>query len=83
MGPWAYCWATVMELSDVPVAQRVNGIVLFSFGFTLLAYGGQSSGSKGRDGGTPSGDYEPTVTGAFTSGSTTLTNSTKLTLVVR
>lgn len=52
-----------------------------SFGLTLLACGG--GGPRNTGGGTPPGSYNLTVTGTFTSGSTTLTNSTKLTLVVQ
>ena len=43
--------------------------------------GGSSSTNNG--GGTPTGNYSVTVSGTFTSGSTTLTHNTKLTLVVQ
>jgi VCBS repeat protein len=55
-------------------------LCLTSVGFTLSACGG---GSKSTSGGVPSGTYNLTVTGTSTSGSTILTNSTKLTLVVQ
>jgi len=47
----------------------------------MSACGGGNSSSGG--GGTPAGTYTLTVTGSFTSGSTTLTHNTKLTLVVQ
>jgi len=62
--------------------QLLYGLTLFcllSVGVTLSACGGGSSGSSG----TQTGTYTLTVTGTYTSGSTTLTNSTKLTLVVQ
>ncbi len=55
-------------------------LCFLSYGFTSLACGG---GSKGTSGGTPSGSYSLTVTGAFTSGSKMLSNSTNLTFVVQ
>jgi hypothetical protein len=55
-------------------------LCLTSVGITLSACGG---GSKSTSGGVPSGTYSLTVTGASTSGSTILTNSAKLTLVVQ
>jgi hypothetical protein len=55
-------------------------LCLFSLGIigSACGGGGASSGS-----GTPAGTYNLTVTGTFTSGSTTLTHDTKLTLVVQ
>ena len=58
-------------------------LCLLSLGITFSACGG-GSGSMGNSGGaTPAGSYNLTVTGTFTSGSTTVTHSTKLTLVVQ
>jgi hypothetical protein len=54
-------------------------LCLFSVGVTMSSCGGASSSS----GGTPAGTYPVTVRGSFTSGSTTLTHNTKLTLVVQ
>jgi hypothetical protein len=48
----------------------------------VSACGGGSS-SSGGSGGTPAGSYNLAVTGTFTSGSTTLSHTTKLTLVVQ
>lgn len=65
--------------------QLLCGLPLFcllSIGVNMLACGGGSNGSSGG-GGTPAGTYALTVTGSFTSGSTTLTHNTKLTLVVQ
>lgn len=56
-------------------------LCMLSIGITMSACGSSSSGNTGG-GGTPSGTYGLTVTGTFTSGSTTLTHATKLTLVV-
>jgi FG-GAP-like repeat/Abnormal spindle-like microcephaly-assoc'd, ASPM-SPD-2-Hydin len=57
-------------------------LCLLSVGVGMSACGGGSNGSSGG-GGTPAGTYALTVTGSFTSGSTTLTHNTKLTLVVQ
>jgi hypothetical protein len=56
-------------------------LCLFAVAF-MPACGGSSSTSGGGSG-TPAGTYNLTVTGTFTSGSTTLTHTTKLTLVVQ
>jgi hypothetical protein len=56
-------------------------ICLLSVGIIMTACGGGSSSSTG--GGTQAGTYTVTVTGNYTSGSTTLTHDTKLTLVVQ
>ena len=58
-------------------------LCLLLLGITFSACGG-GSGSMGNSGGaTPAGSYNLTVTGTFTSGATTLTRATKLTLVVQ
>jgi hypothetical protein len=57
-------------------------LCLLAIGVTMSACGGGSNSSTGG-GGTPAGTYPLTVTGSFTSGSTTLTHNTKLTLVVQ
>jgi len=60
--------------------------VLLCVGMTLTSCGGGSSGGSGGGGGstgTQAGTYTITVTASATSGSTTLTHSTKLTLVVQ
>jgi len=62
--------------------QLVYGLTLLcllSVGVALSACGGGGSGS----GGTPIGTYNPTVTGTFTSGSTKLTHSIEVTLIVQ
>ena len=56
---------------------------LFSLGITFSACGGGSSSMGNSSSATPAGSYNLTVTGTFTSGSTTLTHATKLTLVVQ
>jgi hypothetical protein len=59
-------------------------LCLLSIGVTMSACGGGSGGGgSGSSGGTEAGTYNLTVTGTFTSGSTTLTRTAKLTLVVR
>ena len=60
-------------------------LCLLAVGVATSACGDGSSNSSGGGGvgGTPSGTYTLTAAGTFTSGSTTLTHSTKLTLVVQ
>jgi hypothetical protein len=58
-------------------------LLLIIVAFTMTSCGGGSSGGGGGAGGTPSGTYTITVTGNFTSGSTTLSHATTLTLVVQ
>jgi Transmembrane protein 131-like N-terminal/Abnormal spindle-like microcephaly-assoc'd, ASPM-SPD-2-Hydin len=58
-------------------------LCLFSLGITLSACGGGNNSMGSSGGVTPAGSYNLTVTGTFTSGSTTLTHATKLTLVVQ
>jgi hypothetical protein len=58
-------------------------LCLLSMGITMSACGSGSNSSSGGSGGTPAGSYDLAVTGTFTSGSTTLTHTTKLTLVVQ
>ncbi len=62
------------------------GLALLSLlflGMTISACGGGSGGGGGHTGGTAPGTYTLTVTGNFTSGSTVLTHTTNLTLVVQ
>ena len=54
----------------------------FAWLFLIASCGGGSGGNNGT-GGTPAGTYSLMVTGTFSSGSTTLTHTTKLTLVVK
>jgi uncharacterized repeat protein (TIGR03803 family) len=79
----------VLLSGSVRCRRRVSGMLyilallcLLSVGITWSGCGGSSSSSGGGSG-TPAGTYNLTVTGAFTSGSTTLTHNTKLTLVVQ
>jgi hypothetical protein len=57
--------------------------VLVCLGMTLTSCGGGRNTGGGGCGGTQAGTYTVTVTGVFSSASTTLTRSTKLTLVVQ
>jgi hypothetical protein len=64
------------------------GLALFLIlctGVMMSACGTGSSGGGGSGGnqGTPAGTYSLTVTGSFSTGTTTLTRSTNLTLVVQ
>ncbi|MGB2605936.1 MAG: FG-GAP-like repeat-containing protein [Candidatus Sulfotelmatobacter sp.] len=56
------------------------GLCVALFALSWLGCGG--SGSNGGGGGTPPATYNLSLTGTFASGSTTLTHSAKLTLVV-
>ena len=58
-------------------------LCFLSLGITSSACGNNSSSGGGGRAGTPAGTYNLTVSGTFTSGSTTLTHHTKLTLVVQ
>ena len=58
--------------------QAIAAVILFSIGVTLTSCGG-GGGSPG----TPAGTYTISVSGSFSSGSTTLTHGTNLTLVVK
>ncbi len=59
-------------------------LCVLSLGVTMPGCGGGGSGSSSSGGsGTQAGTYDLTVTGSFTSGSTTLTHNTQLTLVVK
>jgi hypothetical protein len=58
-------------------------LCLISLGITSVACGGNSSSNGRKVGGTPAGSYNLTVSGTFSSGSTTLTHNMKLTLVVQ
>jgi hypothetical protein len=58
------------------------GVVLWA-ALTITSCGGGSSGGGGGNPGTLAGTYTISVSGTFTSGSTTLTHSTGLTLVVK
>lgn len=67
----------------------ITGLRLVTCGFVflmliaLVALPGCGGSSSNSSGGTPPGSYNLTVTGTFSSGSTTLTHATKLTLVVQ
>jgi hypothetical protein len=58
-------------------------VCLFSLAITWSACGGGSGSNTMGGAGTPAGTYNLTVTGTFTSGSTTLSHVTKLKLVVQ
>ena len=58
---------------------RLGLLCLLALGLTWSGCGSNGNGVSG----TPVGTYNLTVTGSFTSGATTLTHNTKLTLVVQ
>ncbi len=70
--PWRRGWLRALA-----------SVCLFGIGMTICACGGGSSGGGGSNRGTQAGSYNLTVTGNFTSGSTTLAHATHLTLVVQ
>jgi hypothetical protein len=64
--------------------QLLYGLTLLCLLSVVLGISACGGGNNGpRSGGTPLGTYTLTVTGSYTSGSTTLTHNTKLTLVVQ
>jgi len=67
------------------LAYRFALLLLICAGLTISSCGGSGGTSAGGSGnqGTPAGNYTLTVTATFTSGSTTLTHKTNLTLVVQ
>jgi hypothetical protein len=65
-----------------PWFRGLSSVCLLGIGMTFSACGGPSGGGGGG-GGTQPGTYNLTVTGKFTSGSTTLTRTTQLTLIVQ
>jgi hypothetical protein len=58
-------------------------LCLLPFGVALSSCGGGSNGGGGGNSGTPAGTYSVTVTGNLISNSTTLTHTTKFTVVVQ
>jgi FG-GAP-like repeat/Abnormal spindle-like microcephaly-assoc'd, ASPM-SPD-2-Hydin len=83
------CLATLLLMDWVCIAYRERRFVTMVFlacvGSTLTSCGGGSSAAGGGGGatGTEAGTYTITVTASASAGSTTLTHSTKLTLVVQ
>jgi FG-GAP-like repeat/Abnormal spindle-like microcephaly-assoc'd, ASPM-SPD-2-Hydin/FG-GAP repeat len=77
-------WRREQRFSWVPLFGLA---VLGCIGMTLTSCGGGSEGNGGGSGGatsgTQAGTYAMTVSGSFTSGLTTVTHTTKLTLVVQ
>jgi len=71
------------RMSQKTLLYAVAFLCVFSLGITWSACGGGTSNGGGGGGGTPAGTYNLTVTGTFTSGSTTLNHATKLILVVQ
>ncbi len=67
------------------LAYRFALLLLICAGLTMSSCGGSGGSSTGGSGnqGTPAGNYTLAVTATFTSGSTTLTHKTSLTLVVQ
>ena len=67
-----------------PALRRAVLAAILSFAalWASCGGGGGSSGGGGGNPGTPAGTYKLTVTGAYTSGSTTLTHNVALTLTV-
>jgi hypothetical protein len=66
------------------ILQGLALLCLLSAAMSMSACGsGSSNSGNGNSGGTPAGTYHLTLTGSFTSGSTSLTQTSKLTLVVQ
>jgi len=88
LGALGLFWVVLPYTSRSRPAKRIGGrlcavalLCVLSAG-TWSACGGGNANS-GAGGGTPAGPYTLTVTGSFTSGSTNLTHSTELALVVK
>jgi hypothetical protein len=65
------------------LATVMQAFILLGVGIAMAACGGGGNTTATPQTGTPSGTYSITVSGTFSSGSTTLTHNTKLTLVVQ
>ena|SRR5215469_6812919 len=66
-----------------PLATVMTALILLGVGIAMAACGGGGNTTATPQMGTPSGTYSITVSGTFSSGSTTLAHNTKLTLVVQ
>ena len=75
-------WVAWLRKQPVRLLRGLAFACLFLIAYVLSSCGGGSGGNKGT-GRTPVGTYNFTVTGTFSSGSTTLTHATQLTLVVK
>jgi len=78
--------ATLSGRHRAPRPQLALGetlVCLLSIGLTMSACGGGNGNGGGGNGGTQAGTYTLTVAGTSTSGSTTLSHKTNLTLVVQ
>jgi len=74
-------FGSVSRTSRQRMLRRLSLVCVISLGITWAGCGG-SSASKTSSGGTAPGTYTLTVTGTSGSGSTAITNTTKVTLVV-
>lgn len=74
-------WVAWRRKQPVRLLRGLAFARLFLIASVLSSCGG--GGGNNGTGGTPAGTYSLTVTGTFSSGSTTLTHATKLTLVVK
>jgi FG-GAP-like repeat/Abnormal spindle-like microcephaly-assoc'd, ASPM-SPD-2-Hydin len=92
LAAWSFATVLVVVLSFVftysrkcplAVIRPLAFVCLLLIATILSSCGGGSGGGNHGGTGTPAGTYTLTVTGTFISGSTTLTHSTNLTLVVQ
>jgi len=80
------CLTRLAKDRKVRLATMLPLFLLLSSGIALVSCGGGGGGPGGSgpsQPGTPAGTYSLTVSGTFSSSSTTLTHNTKLTLVVQ
>jgi hypothetical protein len=80
--PMFACWVGIRRSPVHRLVPYAVALLMLIAAATMPGCGG-SSGTHTGSGGTPTGSYNLTVTGTFTSGSTTLTHTTKLTLNVQ
>jgi hypothetical protein len=81
-------WLLVMLIAMAGSSHRRRSVLTYAFALLVILYVAMTLSACGGGGttpsmGTPAGSYSLTVNGTFTSGSTTVTRNTNLTLIVQ